>query len=721
MTQIITNLEGGGSARTKINETISKANDIGLKVDKVPTAQTGNVAVWGENGVLLDGGVTPGGGVASNIPSWEDVRYSPLPIDYVIQFNGHLFASKVADNLNNLPPLEGENDFWYEVSRTYSGATPLYYPGVYEVARAEVSVIGIDNVLRKYVLRSPVPFISSNFEAELGSGDWQLLGGEGGGAAEAFTTIEINDTAISPIVNASFWQELIIDATNAPCTVIIPDEPTATSGRIRVRMRKNTHKITLSSAALIDGNSSFVLTSIGGMVEVVARAGYYVVSFETNGLRTTEVLTANRDFSDGDGVENNVFYDSNPAGGALTHLLPAAMSLPGNKAIVCRFEMSSAGTVTITDGGSFSEVINTVGTGFDLEQVNGSYRIGADTRPKIVQSSFTSVSLTESTARIEPISGQPYKARTTDLADVRISPTPIEAGVTVGVSAPDWTLLSASITDQGALVGLVGAGNINIYTTVRKAAGVQDMHYQVRYYKVTAAGVETLIATSNTLLISNTVAQQFLMVASHVEFTMAATDAIAVKTFAQRSTGSGTPTFYSTIEGANPTRSDISVPVGTLSHNAQGGRSEAGCHPATSITNTNGETVQATLTRLDYVILQFACSDETAALTASSTVAKVRIPIEFNFLLTSTVVFVTTAPTGLALTCDAKYNGTSVYSTIASIDVGEVSSRTAATPSVLTSNPLTLAAGGYIDVFTPQVGATIAGAGLKFALIGKYI
>ena len=173
----IANLENGLEVRDKLNSVIDRANEVPAKIDKITTAQPGNVAVWGENGVLLDGGTTPGGGENTNVPSWEDVQYEPLPINYLVQYNGRLFTSKINDNLLNTPPFEGENDYWIETSESIANGTPLYAPGTYLVELAEVFKLNIsDNKYYKYLLREPVPYISSDFDAELLEGKWQILG-----------------------------------------------------------------------------------------------------------------------------------------------------------------------------------------------------------------------------------------------------------------------------------------------------------------------------------------------------------------------------------------------------------------------------------------------------------------------------------------------------------------------------------------------------------------
>jgi len=65
---------------------------------------------------------------------------------------------------------------------------------------------------------------------------------------------------------------------------------------------------------------------------------------------------------------------------------------------------------------------------------------------------------------------------------------------------------------------------------------------------------------------------------------------------------------------------------------------------------------------------------------------------------------------------DINEAGTSVLSTKLSIDAGEEDSATAATPAVISDS--SIAARAKITVDIDQIGATIAGAGLKVWLVG---
>lgn len=74
------------------------------------------------------------------------------------------------------------------------------------------------------------------------------------------------------------------------------------------------------------------------------------------------------------------------------------------------------------------------------------------------------------------------------------------------------------------------------------------------------------------------------------------------------------------------------------------------------------------------------------------------------------------APTGANLVVDINEGGVSILSTKLSIDAGEKTSTTAATPAVISD--ATLADDAEITIDIDQVGSTVAGAGLKVVLIG---
>lgn len=114
---------------------------------------------------------------------------------------------------------------------------------------------------------------------------------------------------------------------------------------------------------------------------------------------------------------------------------------------------------------------------------------------------------------------------------------------------------------------------------------------------------------------------------------------------------------------------------------------------------------------------QFAASDETTALVADGTTPVYTDYIAVPITVNSVMISVNTAPIGADnIIVDIHKNGTSIFSTLISIDATENTSLTAATPYVL-DGTIAFAQGDKIECFINQVGSTVAGAGLKVKLI----
>ena len=116
-------------------------------------------------------------------------------------------------------------------------------------------------------------------------------------------------------------------------------------------------------------------------------------------------------------------------------------------------------------------------------------------------------------------------------------------------------------------------------------------------------------------------------------------------------------------------------------------------------------------------------SDETTALTASSSVAKVTIPYwpRATVLTDLPIWAVATAPTGAALQFDIKIGGTSIYTTLPTIAVSSTNSTASAGTfsTAFISGGQSIAAGASVAFFVTQIGSTVAGAGLKLALLTR--
>lgn len=108
-----------------------------------------------------------------------------------------------------------------------------------------------------------------------------------------------------------------------------------------------------------------------------------------------------------------------------------------------------------------------------------------------------------------------------------------------------------------------------------------------------------------------------------------------------------------------------------------------------------------------------ACSDETTDLATGTAVVTFRMP--FAGTLDSVKIDTTEAPTGSVLTVDLNESGTSVLSTKLTIDAGEDTSATAATPAVISDSALADNAKMTVDINT--VGSTNPGKGLKLTMM----
>lgn len=107
-----------------------------------------------------------------------------------------------------------------------------------------------------------------------------------------------------------------------------------------------------------------------------------------------------------------------------------------------------------------------------------------------------------------------------------------------------------------------------------------------------------------------------------------------------------------------------------------------------------------------------ACSDETTACTTGTAKVTFRPP---QCTVLAVRASLTTAPTGSTFIFDINESGASILSTKLSIDAGEKTSTTAATPAVISD--ASIADDAEMTVDFDQVGSTVAGAGAKVYLL----
>lgn len=114
--------------------------------------------------------------------------------------------------------------------------------------------------------------------------------------------------------------------------------------------------------------------------------------------------------------------------------------------------------------------------------------------------------------------------------------------------------------------------------------------------------------------------------------------------------------------------------------------------------------------------LSYACSDEISDLTVG-TLITFRMPI--GLTLTNVKLSLNTAPTGSKIIVDIKKNGTTIFSTLSTVDIGTTTSVGASIPAVISDN--NLVDDSIMTILTTQVGSSSAGRGLKVTLIGNRI
>lgn len=101
---------------------------------------------------------------------------------------------------------------------------------------------------------------------------------------------------------------------------------------------------------------------------------------------------------------------------------------------------------------------------------------------------------------------------------------------------------------------------------------------------------------------------------------------------------------------------------------------------------------------------------------ASTGTSKITFRVPYAMTLTGVRASVATAPVGAELILDINESGSTILSTKLSIDAGEETSTTAATPAVISDSSLADDAEITIDI--DQVGSGTAGAGVKCYLLG---
>jgi len=112
-----------------------------------------------------------------------------------------------------------------------------------------------------------------------------------------------------------------------------------------------------------------------------------------------------------------------------------------------------------------------------------------------------------------------------------------------------------------------------------------------------------------------------------------------------------------------------------------------------------------------------SCSDRfTEIAPGVGSVQDFRAPYPLDLTTGYIRMSVSQAPVGSSIIVDVLMNGVTILGTLLSIDAGEETSVTAATPAVLST--FAVPDDARFDILIVQVGATFAGIGLKLAVTG---
>lgn len=191
------------------------------------------------------------------------------------------------------------------------------------------------------------------------------------------------------------------------------------------------------------------------------------------------------------------------------------------------------------------------------------------------------------------------------------------------------------------------------------------------------------------------------------------------------------PTTFGAITNVKPTAPEHTVIVGYVEYahanhgkiyvKIDNGYELNELHDVTyPTTPANNEILQYDFSNLRWenkkfpVRIQFAASDLTTAISTGTN--KITIPLPYAFTLTEVRGFLNTVQTsGSIFTVDINLEGVSILSTKLTIDNNEHSSKTAATPAVISNSTMT--DDGMISVDIDQIGNSTA-KGLIITLIG---
>lgn len=401
-----------------------------------------------------------------------------------------------------------------------------------------------------------------------------------------------------------------------------------------------------------------------------------------------------------DAVMGNTHYIDTSAGNVTLTLPDVAASNDGASVRFVLVDNTNRALVTTTSGtgligGLTSQAIIQNETGFTVKSDNtaGVWHIIQDSRAKSATSNLLAYGLTESGA----VGGYNRLAFSTGDSDY--------SGTAQNFALPAITgadvLLGGWVGDQGQVEGLLSDSNIDLVFSVRRTSGTAGAYFYVKYYHRTSGGTETLIGTSGiSQVVTASIYEEHDIAALIAAQNFDATDYLVIKFYGTKSGTGSNPVYDVKLEGYDdPARASISVPSSIIQLNQLSGAVTDAQVPNDITVNWASE----------YCV---ALSDQTSDLTTGTGKATLYLPSAAT--VNSVRAYDATAGTGAAVTVDINEAGTTILSTKITIDAGEQTSGTAATPAVISDSAL--AANAKVTFDIDQVGSTVAGAGLVACL-----
>ena len=155
---------------------------------------------------------------------------------------------------------------------------------------------------------------------------------------------------------------------------------------------------------------------------------------------------------------------------------------------------------------------------------------------------------------------------------------------------------------------------------------------------------------------------------------------------------------------------------GDILYEDASGLQRLGAGTAGKFLTTQGASSDPTYTNptLSFIV---SLTAEDGDATVADNLAQIRMP--FAFEVTGVSAFCNTAPTGAGLTFDITEAGSTILSTLLTIDATEKTSTTAATPVVISDS--TLATDAIVGFNCDVIGSTLDGAGIKIIIKGYEI